>query len=97
MKEKKNKKKKKLKEYDPFFMQYGFKEDRRIRNRSTFTESKFWEKYVKDNKPEGLLEGLVDLLANNAGIVNKYVDAYEGWSAVVNELADPETDRKSVV
>lgn len=49
------------------------------------------EKYVKDKKPEGLLEGLVDLLANNVGTVNEYVDAYEGWSAVANELADPET------
>jgi SecD/SecF fusion protein len=49
------------------------------------------DKYVDDNKPEGLLEGLVDILTNNAGIVNKYVDAYAGWSDVVNEIAEPET------
>tara|TARA_R110002051_G_scaffold111349_1_gene183965 strand:+ start:68 stop:229 length:162 start_codon:yes stop_codon:yes gene_type:complete len=50
VKEKKNKKKKKFKEYDPFFMQFGFKDDRRLRKRQIFSESKFWEKYIKDNE-----------------------------------------------
>ena len=46
----KSKSKKKYKDYDMFYMQFGFKEDKRIRDRSTFTESKFWERLIKDEK-----------------------------------------------
>lgn len=46
----KGKKKKKFKEYDLFYMQFGFKEDKRIRERTTFSESKFWEKLIRDEK-----------------------------------------------
>jgi len=49
----KPKDKKKYKEYDLFYMQFGFKEDKRItKSRSTFTESKFWEKLIKDEKKQ---------------------------------------------
>ena len=53
MKEK-EKKKRKFKEYDLFFMQFGFKEDRRIRDRGKLSEETFvqrWDEYIKeDNK-----------------------------------------------
>lgn len=53
MKEK-EKKKRKFKEYDLFFMQFGFKEDRRIRDRGKLSEERFverWDEYIKeDNK-----------------------------------------------
>ena len=53
MKEK-DKKKRKFKEYDLFFMQFGFKEDRRIRDRGKLSEETFvqrWDEYIKeDNK-----------------------------------------------
>ena len=50
----KEKKKRKFKEYDLFFMQFGFKEDRRIRDRGKLSEETFvqrWDEYIKeDNK-----------------------------------------------
>ena len=49
----KEKKKKKLKEYDLFFMQFGFKEDRRIRDRGKLSEERFverWDEYIKEDK-----------------------------------------------
>ena len=53
MKEK-DKNKRKFKEYDLFFMQFGFKEDIRIRDRGKFSEETFvqrWDEYIKeDNK-----------------------------------------------
>ena len=52
MKEK-EKKKRKFKEYDLFFMQFGFKEDRRIRDRGKFSEETFvqrWDEYIKEDK-----------------------------------------------
>ena len=45
----KDKKKKKYKEYDLFYMQFGFKEDRRIRDRSK-EDLTFWDKIIKDEK-----------------------------------------------
>ena len=41
--------KKKYKEYDSFYMQFGFKEDRRIRDRSK-EDLTFWDKIIKDEK-----------------------------------------------
>ncbi len=52
MKEK-DKKKRKFKEYDLFFMQFGFKEDRRIRDRGKLSEERFverWDEYIKEDK-----------------------------------------------
>jgi hypothetical protein len=46
----KKKEEKQFKKYDLFFMQFGFKDDKRIRDRSNFSESKFWEKYIKEDK-----------------------------------------------
>ena len=45
----KEKKKKQYKEYSLFFMQFGFKEDRRIRDRSK-EDLSFWDKIIKDEK-----------------------------------------------
>lgn len=45
----KDKKKKKYKEYDLFYMQFGFKEDRRIRDRSK-EDLSYWDKIIKDEK-----------------------------------------------
>ena len=45
----KDKKKKKYKEYDSFYMQFGFKEDKRIRNRS-MEDLSYWDKIIKDEK-----------------------------------------------
>ena len=45
----KDKKKKKHKEYSLFYMQFGFKEDRRIRERSK-ADLSFWDKIIKDEK-----------------------------------------------
>ena len=42
-------KKKKYKEYDSFYMQFGFKEDKRIRKRIT-EDLSYWEKIIKDEK-----------------------------------------------
>tara|TARA_Y100001963_G_C6541424_1_gene335696 strand:+ start:47 stop:205 length:159 start_codon:yes stop_codon:yes gene_type:complete len=42
--------KKKYKEYDLFYMQFGFKQEKRIKNRNNFSESEFWEKLIKDEK-----------------------------------------------
>ena len=53
MKEKEDKKKSKFKEYDMFFMQFGFKEDRRIRDRGKLSEETFvqrWDEYIKEYK-----------------------------------------------
>ena len=53
MKEKEDKKKSKFKEYDMFFMQFGFKEDRRIRDRGKLSEETFvqrWDEYIKEDK-----------------------------------------------
>ena len=53
MKEKEDKKKSKFKEYDLFFMQFGFKEDRRIRDRGKISEETFvkrWDEYIKEDK-----------------------------------------------
>lgn len=49
----KDKKKRKFKEYDLFFMQFGFKEDRRIRDRGKLSEETFvqrWDEYIKEDK-----------------------------------------------
>lgn len=41
--------KKEYKEYDGFYMQFGFKQDiRPFKSQSTFTESKFWEREIKN-------------------------------------------------
>jgi len=45
----KKKKKKKYKEYSLFFMQFGFKEDKRIIRRSQ-EDLSFWDKIIKDEK-----------------------------------------------
>ena len=45
----KKKKKKKYKEYDLFYMQFGFKDDKRIRNRSK-EDLSFWDKIIQDEK-----------------------------------------------
>ncbi len=45
----KDKKKKKNKEYDLFYMQFGFKDDKRIRNRSK-EDLSFWDKIIQDEK-----------------------------------------------
>ena len=42
-------KKKKYKEYSLFYMQFGFKEDKRIRNRSK-EDLSFWDKIIQDEK-----------------------------------------------
>ena len=45
----KDKKKKKYKEYSLFYVQFGFKEDKRIRDRSN-EDLSFWDKIIKDEK-----------------------------------------------
>ena len=45
----KDKKKKKYKEYSLFYMQFGFKEDKRIRDRSK-EDLTFLDKIIKDEK-----------------------------------------------